>query len=583
MIRPAESSHESSRSSATLLKLNHIQSVAKSEPIGSRLFFVHAGLLVGSGSIAAFLFDSWNLLLVVTVYVVVLSLEKSLAMWAYERRKAHLQPLVLGLLLTRAVTYNVLVVLVWLTDIEVFQHAALALLVAATINIFVFHATYPVIIACVVGPIWLAFAVLSAIQFISQGFTSESVASAVILGGITPYFLLALLHARNRWQQLDDTRSALAHLQQQNVLGRLVSGVAHDFNNILGVTLGTAELMKSASKSESEKYANQIIKAAEQGAALTQQLLAFSGEAILHPEPVSLRVVFDDMKPMLERVIPESIHITFSVPDNLPKANVDVQQLKTALLNLAINSRDAMPSGGQLDFRCGKAGWKGRTFFIGDRRLEGEFAGLSVTDTGQGIPRDLQSVVFDPFYTTKTGAEGSGLGLAMVKGFATQSGGAVEVSSAAGRGTTIRLYLPVAVESASKEKQPINSSKPSAMHNERVLLVEDNIELRSVLESHLSSAGYLVSTSSSGDAAYASLSNGLNPDILITDLVMPGQMQGEALADAVRRKYGAIPVIFISGYREISSIGSDREVDPPILRKPISRRALLEVLDSVTE
>ena len=361
MSVPKESDSESTVSSVNRLILDHIKSVAEAEPFGSRLFFVHFGLLLGSGLIATLLFTTWYLLAIVAIYLAILSLEKLVARWAFNQRRSGFRPVVLGLLLARAIIFNVLVVLVWMTDIAVFKHAALALLVAATIIIFVFHATYPAIIACVVVPVWLSFAALSTIEFYSVGATSESIASAVILAGITPYFLLALLHARNQWRQLDDTEKALRHLQQQNVVGRLVSGVAHDFNNILGVTLGTAELLKDASPSDREKYAEQIIKAAEQGSALTQQLLSLSGEAILNPEPVNLQAVFEELRPMLDRVMPDNIHIEYSVAKEAPIANVDKHQLKTALINLAINSRDAMPNGGRLALKCTKAAWKGKS------------------------------------------------------------------------------------------------------------------------------------------------------------------------------------------------------------------------------
>lgn len=563
------------------IRLKHIESIASAEAFGTPEHLMHVGLLLGSSAIAAWMFGTTSLFVLAAVYGVVFSFEKLISAMALREERPGLQPIVLGVLLARATTYNILVVVVWMHDSEVFKLAALALLVAATINIFVYHATYPAIIACVVSPIWLGFAALSVNQFLTLGFNQEPIASVVILLGVTPYFFLALLHTRRQWRQLEETRNALGHLQKQDVLGKLSSGVAHDFNNILGVTLGTAELIKGADPRERDELADQIIRVAQQGASLTNQLLSFSGEAKLNLTSVSLDSVLAEVEPLLARLMPQSISVDIKTLGSPPKVRLDRDQFKTAILNLATNSRDAMPKGGTLKVRVGRAGRPGQRFYVNGSRLEGVHAVLTITDDGNGIPEQLVDVVFQPFLTTKPHGSGSGLGLSMVKGFVSQSNGAIELRSTVGRGTTFKLFFP-ASEHENEEDHSLSRRTGAAIpKGKRALVVEDNQDLRRIAVNHLNSVGLRVRSVPDGNGAQELLLDGFIPDILLADLTLPGKTQGREVAEIVRRLNANVEVVFMTGYvDDLGDTSALEQGSETVLRKPFRADELFDVLRS---
>lgn len=561
-------------------RLTQIRSIAAAEPIGSVLFSVHIGLIAFAAVGAIVLFGYWGMATASAVYIAVITLEKIIATRAAKNGDASVYVLVLALLTARAVVYNALALSVWATDGDIFKMAALALLVAATINIFVFHATYPVVISCVVGPIWLGFAAMALLFYQEFGVSNEAIAAAGIFFAITPYFYLSLIKANEDWGELDKTRVALTHSQKHDALGKLVAGVAHDFNNITAITLGAAEILKDATPEERDELIDEIIKAAERGASLSAQLLAFGRSSALEPAEHDIKDIFAGLRPILDRVLPENINTILSVQPETPTVFVDRNQLETAILNLVINARDAMPEGGTLGLHASRLNLENNDMGLERDEDQPKYCTcLSVSDTGNGIPKAIRDEVFDPFFTTKSVGEGSGLGLSMVSGFARQSGGAVRLKSIEDKGTTVRLVLPTAPphQIAAPVAEPTTVRNNSA----KILLVEDEAPLRQILALQLKAHGYDVITASHGDAAEFILTTGLVPDLLITDIVMPGSIQGHHLARIARQLVTDIPIIFMSGYPNHAA--SEREdLQPPgdMLRKPIRQDTLIASIEN---
>ncbi len=561
-------------------RLIQLRSIAAAEPIGSLHFFVHVGLIAFAAVGAIVLFGFWGMATIGVVYIAIITLEKIVAAHAARAGNASAYYLVLTLLAARAIVYNALALTVWTTDGDIFKMAALALLLAATINIFVFHATYPVVISCVVGPIWLGFAAMAVLFYREFGLSNEAIAATGIFFAISPYFYLSLLKANENWEELDKTRVALTHSQKHDALGKLVAGVAHDFNNITAITLGAAEILKDAPPEEREELVNEIIKAAERGASLSAQLLAFGRSSALEPAEHDIKDIFDGLRPILDRVLPESISTILSVQPETPNVFADRNQLETAILNLVINARDAMPDGGTLGLHASRLNLDNNDMGLERGEKQPRYSAcLSVTDTGTGIPKAIRDEVFDPFFTTKPVGEGSGLGLSMVSGFARQSGGAVRLKSIEDKGTTVRLILPT----APPHQDVLPVAEPTTVQNNcaRILLVEDEAPLRQILALQLKAHGYDVITASHGDDAESILTTGLIPDLLITDIVMPGSVQGHHLARIARRLITDIPIIFMSGYPNHAASERD-DLQPPgaMLRKPIRQDKLISSIES---
>lgn len=561
-------------------KLRQIDSIATAEPIGSLNFALHSGLLLFGGIGTIWLFGAWSIAAIVVVYVSALTLEKAVAVWASRTRNAALYWPVLGLLFLRAAACNLLVVWVWAEDGDIFKMAALALLIAATINIFVYHATYPRIIACVVIPIAFGFGAIAWMFYLEFGLSPEFLAAAVIFICTAPYCALSLVQAIKRWEELEVTRNALSQSQKQDALGKLVSGVAHDFNNILAVTLGNAEMLKDATGAKKDMLADEIIKAAERGSSLSGQLLAFGRRSQLAPATHHVNGIFHNLHAMLDRVLPENIATTMTVAEDMPLIFVDRRQLETALLNLAINARDAMPDGGTLIITAGPCSSATLEAQLDpDELAEGRFVCIEVSDTGIGVSSDMQKDVFDPFFTTKAVGQGSGLGLSMVLGFAKQSGGTVRFKSAPGRGTKVSLFLPISDDQTALS--PTQSRAQDCSATARILLVEDEPPLRDVFARQLRAAGYDVTTANCGQDAEILLSTGLQPDLLLTDLVMPGQIQGHELAQRARTHVPGIPIVLVSGYSDDALNCADPWANSlTLLRKPVRQEKLLSTIEA---
>jgi signal transduction histidine kinase/CheY-like chemotaxis protein len=349
----------------------------------------------------------------------------------------------------------------------------------------------------------------------------------------------------------------LRQTQKIEAIGQLTGGIAHDFNNLLMVITGGLEMLDRQSDSARRRRLMQgMHQAAQRGAALTRQLLAFSRRAPLKPETIALGLQIGGMRELLDRSLRGDVHVTVNLPEDLWPVAVDPGELELVILNLAVNARDAMPNGGMIEIRADNA----PAYKSGD--LEGEFVRLSIIDQGTGMSDEVRSRVFEPFYTTKDVGKGSGLGLAQVHGFATQSGGAIEIESEIGRGTRVSLFLPRSLEApATQERHLVNLHAEVAPAQQRgaVLLVEDDDEVAALVKEMLEQLGYGVTRVASAMAALGALSNGRDVDLVFSDVMMPGGMNGVDLVREIRRRRTNIPVLLTSAYAEAAKDRAEAE------------------------
>ncbi|MET0294775.1 MAG: PAS domain S-box protein, partial [Phenylobacterium sp.] len=383
--------------------------------------------------------------------------------------------------------------------------------------------------------------------------------------------------------ELQRARDQLAQAQKMEALGQLTGGVAHDFNNLLMVVSGQAQLLRRKVAEDDERAQRSldaIEASARRGEDLTRHLLSFARRQRLQPVAIDLAEQTGTLRELLSAGLPSNIGLVVDLPPSLWPVDVDAGELELALLNLAVNARDAMPNGGELSMRG-----ENRTLKSGDDDLEldGDFVCLTVADTGMGIPADILAKVFDPFFTTKEVNKGTGLGLSQVYGFARQSGGAATVSSELGRGASIRLYLP----RSRAEPGAIPADQPAAdlwepRGQAQVLVVEDNPEVAEVAAGLLEQLGHQVRVVGNARTALSVLGEGRLPDLVFTDVVMAGELDGVGLARQLRRDYPELPILLATGYSQAAETLGDEFV---LLRKPYKlpelARAVTAVLSQV--
>ncbi len=373
-----------------------------------------------------------------------------------------------------------------------------------------------------------------------------------------------------------ELEAQLRQSQRLEAVGQLTGGVAHDFNNLLTVILSNAELLET--RLAGDEYLHMLAEmtrlAAERGAELTSRLLSFSRRQALDPRATDVAALARSMDQLLRRALGEQVEIHIVAEHGGWDALIDALQLESALLNLCINARDAMPGGGVLTIGVWNAVLKDEPPFAG-----GDYVMVSVTDTGAGMDASTRARVFEPFFTTKEVGKGSGLGLSMVYGFVTQSKGRVSIESAPGMGTTVSLYLPRSHEARRKETEVV--LEPVATGRERILLVEDDDLLRMQVGGELQNLGYRVVSARSGAEALQMLNEGERFDLLFTDVVMAG-MSGSQLAALARAIAPAIPVLYTSGHPE-TMMNDEGFLSPGVtlLRKPYRRRELATKLRDV--
>lgn len=344
----------------------------------------------------------------------------------------------------------------------------------------------------------------------------------------------------------------LVQAQKMESVGQLTGGLAHDFNNLLGVILGNLQLIERAVRADDRAMRRlaAAIGAVERGAELTRRLLAFSRRQKLETVSVDPNPLIDGMSDMLRRTLGESIALNCRLGDGMPMVRTDVSQLESAILNLAVNARDAMPDGGTLTIESSAVHLDEDYAAREHEVTPGDYVALSVTDTGIGIPAEVIDKAFEPFFTTKGVGKGSGLGLSMVYGFMKQSGGHVRVYSEVGHGTTVRLYLPVDEQTRPPAPDPAAEDMQNLRGRETILLVEDQDEVRDIAVALLEDLGYAVLQARCGREGLATLQSAQRIDLLLTDIVMPGGMNGTQLADAARTLRPELPIVFTTGYAE---------------------------------
>jgi PAS domain S-box-containing protein len=386
--------------------------------------------------------------------------------------------------------------------------------------------------------------------------------------------------------EYDRTQDELRQAQKMEAVGQLTGGVAHDFNNILMVILAKIEALEEdyAVDQRLLEEINVITAAAERAADLTRQLLAFSRKQPLHPQHTSINDLVVATGKLLRRTLGEQIELEAVLSDDLWVVEVDRAQLEAALVNLCINARDAMPNGGHLLIETQNTALDDDYVAQHPDVSAGEYVLLAVTDDGVGIAPELLDRVFEPFFTTKAVGKGSGLGLSMVYGFIKQSKGHIKIYSEFGRGTTIKIYLPRSLAVKENLIKPDSSRPPRG--NERVLVVEDDTQVRASVVRQLQGLGYSITEADNGEAALVAFADAPVPfDLILTDVVMPGKLSGKALADEISRRWPGTKVLFMSGYTENAIVHHGR-IDPGVrlLSKPFRKidlaRALREVLEA---
>jgi signal transduction histidine kinase len=366
----------------------------------------------------------------------------------------------------------------------------------------------------------------------------------------------------------------LAQSQKMEAVGQLTGGVAHDFNNLLTVVLGNVELMQRrlGGDPKTDRQLGAIKHAAERGRSLTRQLLAFSRRQHLTPVTLKVNTLIEEFAPLMRQAVGEAVTLRTELPETSVCVHVDPAQLESALLNLAVNARDAMPDGGELIIGmrlCDSAEALARRH---PEAPAGPWVLIEVRDTGMGMTPDVAERIFEPFFTTKDVGKGTGLGLSQVYGFVRQSGGFVTLDSAPGEGAVFQLYLQ-AVEGDGDERPAAElAGEAPRGEGQRILLVEDDEAVLQMGVEMLSELGYQVSTAASGQAALERLASGEAADLVFSDIVMPGGVSGLQLAQALREARPDAKVLLTSGYvGELAAVG---DTGFPLIDKPYERATL---------
>jgi PAS domain S-box-containing protein len=387
---------------------------------------------------------------------------------------------------------------------------------------------------------------------------------------------------REAHENLERTQEALFRSQKMEAVGQLTGGLAHDFNNILAIILGNVELLQKYLPKDpyTDEIVEAVLRATLHGRDLTGHLLAFSRRRLLNPQPVDVNVVVAEIVRLLGRTLGATIQVTTSTSTDAGMAYADPAALEGALLNVALNARDAMPEGGSLAIHTStvKITAKRKTE---DDLEPGLYMRIAIEDGGCGMTPDVLTRVFEPFFTTKAGGRGTGLGLSMVYGFAKQSGGTVKITSKAGRGTTVSLFLPLAgsdLQTTATKTAPVT---PSAAPR-TILVVEDEPDVRAIVRRQLESLGHRVLVAEAATEALLLIQGPGAPDLLLTDVVLKTGINGIDLAQAAREVRPGLPLIFMSGYTTVPEAQQRiRDTGAPLLSKPFTTPQLERAVNAV--
>ena len=390
-----------------------------------------------------------------------------------------------------------------------------------------------------------------------------------------------------RTAELTEAHEALRQAQKMEAVGQLTGGIAHDFNNLLAGISGSLEIIErrlAQGRTDGiDRFLQGAQTSAQRAAALTQRLLAFSRRQTLDPKPTDVNRLVFGMEDLIARTVGPGITVEVVGAAGLWPALVDAAQLESALLNLAINARDAMPEGGRLTIETANKWLDDRS--ARERDLApGQYLSICVTDTGTGIAPDIADRIFDPFFTTKPIGQGTGLGLSMIHGFVRQSGGQVRVYSEAGQGTTMCLYLPRHFGELAGEGEPTDQREAEAGAGERVLVIDDEATVRMLIVEVLREGGYRTMEAEDGAAGLRILGSDTGIDLLITDVGLPGGMNGRQVADAARRLRPGLKVLFVTGYAENAAVGNGHlEPGMAVITKPFAMTDLAHKITDMLE
>lgn len=381
-----------------------------------------------------------------------------------------------------------------------------------------------------------------------------------------------------RTVKLIAAEDALRQSQKMEAVGQLTGGIAHDFNNMLQGIGGSLEMMqlrvRQGRPAEVERFAGVARETVERAAALTRRLLAFSRRQSLQPKPVELDKLIEGLGELIRRTMGPASSVELRKSSPTCTVLCDSNQLENVLLNLAINARDAMPTGGRLTIETSEVQLREVDVAGEEGASPGTYIEVAVTDTGEGMDEATQARAFEPFFTTKPIGEGTGLGLSQVYGFIRQSGGIVRLDSVLDQGTTVRLYLPWQMPLWHVEAQPVQAVEQTSVDADKtLLLVEDEPAVRAVTAEHLRDLGYRVLEAADGPAAVRLLRSSMHLDLLLTDVGLPDGMNGRQIADAAREHRSRLPVLFITGYAG-DAFNSDLAPEMQVMWKPFSLDAL---------
>jgi CheY-like chemotaxis protein len=368
--------------------------------------------------------------------------------------------------------------------------------------------------------------------------------------------------------------------QKMDAIGQLTGGVAHDFNNILTVITGTIGILADAvaDRPELVSIAKLIDDAAERGAQLTKHLLAFARKQPLQPLEIDINSLTLEAAKLLHPTLGEHIEISPKLSDDTWPTLVDPNQLTTAVLNLALNARDAMPRGGKLTLETANIHLDQDYAKMNSEVVPGDYVMIAVSDTGTGIPASLMEKVFDPFFTTKEVGKGTGLGLSMVFGFVKQSGGHIKIYSEEGHGTTVKIYLPRS-SGQGQTALDLSSSAEVKGGSETVLVVEDDMLVRNYVMTQVASLGYATLEAANATEALKIIEDGAHIDLLFTDVIMPGPMNGRQLVDEALKRRPSLKTLFTSGYTENAILHHGRlDEGVLLLAKPYRKPELARMI-----
>jgi PAS domain S-box-containing protein len=395
-----------------------------------------------------------------------------------------------------------------------------------------------------------------------------------------------LTERRQTQLELEKSREQLMQSQKMEAIGHLTGGLAHDFNNMLTGISGSLELMKTRLAqgrfNDFERYIAAAQGAASRAAALTHRLLAFARRQTLDPKPINANKLIASMEELVRRTVGPATHIETVLAIGLWPTLCDPNQLENALLNLCINARDAMPDGGRITIETANSWIDERAARQRDMQ-PGQYVAICVSDTGTGMTADVLGRAFDPFFTTKPTGRGTGLGLSMVYGFARQSAGQVRIYSEVGQGTSVHLYLPRHLgEAEHDETEPQLDRAPKAGAGETVLVVDDEPSVRMLIAEVLDELGYSAIEAADGASGLKVLRSDVRIDLLITDIGLPGGLNGRQMADAARANRPDLKVLFVTGYAENAAIGNGHlEPGMHVLTKPFAMDMLAARIRSI--